>query len=135
MNDPNATSDHARLVVLINGEAQLEYDRSRALPELQSRYLDRMDEQMDTGVQLGSVWIEKPDRMQRARFVAMHLVQAIQKNDEASIAASCSWLASRLPELKQVKARLVGAGFSLELVFDKPYIAEATVSFFPPSNH
>lgn len=132
MNDSNVTGDHPLLLVLINGEAQLEYDRSKALPELQLRYLDRMDEQMDGGVQLGSVWIEKPDRMQCATFVAVHLIEAIQQNDEASIAASCSWLASRLPDLKQVKARLVGAGFSLELVFDKPYIAEATVSFFQP---
>jgi hypothetical protein len=132
MNESNATSGRPDLVVLINGEAQLEYDRSKVLPELQLRYLDRMDEKMDAGVQLGSVWIEKPDRMQRAKFVAVRLVEALQQNDEASIAASCSWLATRLPDLQQVRARMVGAGFSLELVFDRPYVPEATVSFFPP---
>jgi hypothetical protein len=119
------------LVVLVNGEAQLEYDRGKALPESQLHYLERMDQQMDAGVRLGSDWIERPDRMQRAEFVAVHLLDALQEGNEALAAASCAYLAERLPDLKQVRAKRLGAGFSIELVFDKPYVAENPISFIP----
>ena len=127
-------SQHPVLVVLVNGEVQLEYDRSKALPESQLRYLDRMDQQMDAGLRLGADWVEHPDTQQRAKFVAMHLVEALQQDNEASIAASCAYLANRLPDLKQVKAKLLGVGVSMELVFDKPYVVENTVSFIPRSD-
>lgn len=131
MNTSSGTNEHPLLVVLVNGEVQLEYDRNKTLPELQLRYLDRMDRQMDTGVRLGADWIDQPDVQQRAKFVAMHLIEALQQDNEASIAASCAYLANRLPDLKQVKAKLLGVGISMELVFDKQYIVENTVSFVP----
>lgn len=129
MSKSGGTGNPAALVVLINGESQLEYDRGKPLPESQLQYLDRMDEQMNAGIRLASEWVEHPDGLQRAKFVAMHLVDALQQGHEAPVAASCAYLASRLPDLKQIKARLLGAGFSVELVFDKPYVAEAPVSF------
>ena len=131
MSVSNGTSKHPVLVVLVNGEVQLEYDRGKALPESQLRYLDRMDRQMDAGVRLGADWVDQPDTQQRAKFVAMHLVEALQQDNEPSIAASCAYLANRLPDLKQVRAKLLGVGVSLELVFDKPYVVENTVSFIP----
>jgi len=119
------------LTILIDNQSELEFDRSRVLPDQQLVYLDRMDAQMDAGLQLGNDQVEQPDTLQRAQFVAVHLIEALQQGNEALVAASCAWLAQRLPDLTQVKALLVEGGFSVELVFDEPYARETVVEFVP----
>jgi len=131
MNELSVNGNAPPLVVMVDGESRLEYDRSKMLSERQRAYLERMDRQMDSGIRLGVDWIETPEPAQRARFVAAQLVDALQRDDEGLIAACCSYLADRLPELKQIKARILAAGFSVELVFDKPYVKEITVDFVP----
>jgi len=131
MNHLSADGKRAPLVVLVNGESRLEYDRSKVLSDRQRVYLDRMDRQMDAGIRVGGDWIEQPQPMQRASFVAGQLVDALQREDEGLIAACCSYLADRLPELKQIKARILSAGFSVELVFDQTYVKEVPVDFVP----
>jgi hypothetical protein len=90
-----------------------------------------MDQQMDAGVQLGGKSIEKPDGLQRAQFVALQVLEGLQQGNEALIAAGCAYLARRLPDLTQVKARLVEGGFSVELVFNEPYVKEVAVELIP----
>jgi len=119
------------LTVLIDNQSQLEFDRNKALPDNQVAYLDRMDAQMDEGIQLSGDRVGQPDLLQRAQFVAVHLIEALQQGNEALVAASCAWLAQRLPDLKQVKTLLVDGGFSVELVFDEPYATETVVEFIP----
>ncbi|MDT8386168.1 MAG: hypothetical protein RQ736_01535 [Thiogranum sp.] len=130
MNNP-ANDRNEFLAILLDGELQLKYDRSTGLPEHQLQYLERMDQQMTEGIRLGVDWVEQPDLMQRAKFVALHLVASLQHGNDALIAASCAYLAERLPELKQVRAKMLGTGFSVELVFDKPYVEEILVDFVP----
>lgn len=119
------------LTVVIDGQPHLEYDRGKALPEAQSIYLDRMDKKMDAGIRLGGQAVERPDRLQRAQFVALHLLEAMQEGDDGLIAASCAYLARRLPDLSQVKASLAGDQVSAELVFGEPYAKEVAVEFSP----
>ncbi len=126
MNEPKHTP---RLVIVVDGEAHLEYDRGKALPEHQLAYLDRMDERMDGGISVDGETVEQPDTLQRAQFVALHLLEAMQAGDDARIAASCAYLAQRLPGLQQVKASLAGGAVSAELVFDEPYVKEVAVDF------
>ncbi len=117
------------MAVLLNGIAQLEYDRDRSLAKDQSQYLDKMDEKMAAGITLGEQAIAHPDINQCAQFVAQNLAHAI-KNDKGSMAvALTSWLACRLPELKQVKIVEAEAGFSIELVFDEEYGSQVAVQF------
>ena len=129
MNATGAESEHPLLAVLVDDELQLKYDRRTALPAHQLQYLERMDRKMDEGIRLGVDWIESPDALQRASFVAMQLVDSLRQGSDAPVAASCAYLAERMPGLKQVKARVLGAGISVELVFDKPYVEETTVDF------
>lgn len=117
------------MAVLFNGIAQLEYDRNKVLPEQQRQYLDKMDEKMDAGITLGDQAIADPDSMQRAQFVAQNLAQAIKDDKESMTAALASWLADRLPELKQVKMEEAEAGISIELVFDEEYSSQVAVQF------
>ena len=61
------------LGILINGIAQLEYDRDRPLPDHQAVYLEKMDEKMKQGIEFGNEIIENPDINQRAQFEAANL--------------------------------------------------------------
>ena len=122
------------LAVVLNGTLQLEYHRDKPLPKAQLQYLDRMDQIMDAGIALADVQIAAPDQLQRAQFVANSLIQALQDDNEALAAASCAYLANRIPELRQVKASTVNDQRSIDLVFDKNYVPEQTIKFVKPGS-
>jgi xanthine dehydrogenase iron-sulfur cluster and FAD-binding subunit A len=127
------------MAVTLNGVAQLEYNRNRALPPQQELYLDKMDQKMDDGIFVGDATIPNPDINQRAQFVAGNLAHAILSDDEAMCSALTAYLASRLPELKQVKitnnktenntADEASDAVSIELVFDEEYQKQVAVKF------
>ena len=123
------------MAVLLNGTAQIEYNREVALPERQRDYLDRMDQDMDAGIQLGNRYIDTPDQIQRAQFIALHLIQSLLVDNEQHIAASSAYLADRLPDLKQVKAVTKPDGaIGIDLVFTEDYKNQIKVEFMPPGN-
>lgn len=117
------------MAVLLNGIAQLEYDRNKSLPDHQAAYLEKMDRLMDAGIDVDGKHVSAPDMGQRARFVAANLVHAIKSDDEAKAAAMCTWLANRLPDLQQVKIDEHEGEMAIDLVFDEPYIKQAAVNF------
>lgn len=127
------------MAVTLNGVAQLEYNRNQDLPAHQQLYLDKMDQKMDEGIQVGDAYIAEPDLNQRAQFVAGNLAHAILSDDEAMCAALTAYLASRLPELQQVKITNLppdsgdgegqASAISIELVFDEAYQKQVAVQF------
>ncbi|WP_200249873.1 hypothetical protein [Lamprobacter modestohalophilus] len=120
------------MAVLLNGVAQIEYDRTKALPDYQGAYLDKMDRKMEAeGIDIDGQRIQMPALAQKAQFVAANLANAIVTNDEAQVAAMTTWLAVRLPELKQVKLREEEGGFAIELDFDQGYIKQHPVQITP----
>jgi hypothetical protein len=119
------------LTVVLNGESRLQYDRGRTLSDNQAEYLDRMDERMDAGIELDGAYVPVPDSRQRARFVAMQLVNALVCEDEPRTAAMTGYLASRLPDLQQIVIRLEEGEAEIDLVFDKPYSESKVVRFVP----
>ena len=121
------------MAVLLNGIAQIEYDRRKALPDHQGAYLDKMDRRMDEGIEADGTVIGNPDRLQRAQFVAGNLAHAIKTGDEELAAAMTTYLAVRLADLKQVKIREEGEGFTIELVFDEAYVRQFPVQFGKPN--
>jgi hypothetical protein len=120
------------MAVLLNGIAQIEYDRDKLLPAHQAAYLDKMDATMDNGILVGAETVRNPDTNQRAQFAAANLVHALKTDDEAMAAAMSSYLAIRLPELKQVRIEETGSEVSVELVFDTAYRRQVAVAFTPP---
>ena len=120
-----------KLVILFNGQAVVEYDRAIRLPGHQRQYLDKMDSDMDEGIDLAGDMIAEPDAVQRAKFVAMHMAQALLDEHDAMIAAGCAYLASRLPELKQVKVVQQDDDLMLDLVFDQTLDNQVAVQFDP----
>ena len=123
------------MAVLLNGTAQIEYNRDILLPDKQRDFLNRMDQDMDVGIQLGNQYIEAPNQIQRAQFIALHLVQSLLADNEQQIAASCAYLADRLSDLKQVKAITKPDGaIGIDLVFTEDYKNQVKVEFMPPLN-
>lgn len=119
--------------VLVNGQPQIDYDRNKPLHEQQQKYLNKMDEGMDKGITLDNEFIEKPDLLQRARFVASYLSEALLEDNEQMIAASTSWLALRLPDMKQIKIIKEAQSISIEMVFNEEQVNQVKVDLQMPS--
>ena len=117
------------MAVFLNGIAQLEYDRDKLLPDHQAAYLNKMDARMDAGILIGNETIKNPDQDQRTRFAAANLAHALNAQDEAMAAAMCSYLAIRLPELKQVMIEDEEGEISIQFIFDEPYRKQVAVEF------
>ncbi len=122
-----------KMVVLVNGIAELEYHRDVPLPARQRDYLQRMDEEMDRGIPLDGETLPNPDLLQRARYVAMSLVESLQQDQEARAAATLAWLAERIPDLQQLRVDTGEDGqVRIELIFDRPLENQIKVQFPMP---
>ena len=115
--------------VLLDGVAQLEYDREKLLPDHKAAYLDKMDEKMSEGISIGEKKIKDPDINQRAQFVVANLLHAIKTDNEQVAGAMCSYLAIRLPELKQVKINEQNGEVSIEFDYENEYTNQVAVQF------
>jgi len=122
------------LVAVVNGDSEIEYDRSKPLAEQQLSYLQKMDEKMDMGIPSGQGNIFAPDQEQKAQFVADQLMMAIKADDEQLISASMAYLATRLPELKQVASKEKDGQQQITLVYDREYSAPQEVKFVKPEH-
>ena len=121
------------MAVLLDNIAQIEFDRGKQLPDYQGAYLEKMDRRMDEdGIDLDGEHVTAPTQAQKAQFVAANLAHAIVSDNESQAAAFTTYLAVRLPELKQVKIRREGEdGFAIELDFEQDYIKQQPVQFMP----
>lgn len=119
------------MAVVLNGQPVIEYDRSIRLPGHQRAFLDKMDLDMEAGINMNGETMDNPDLSVRAQYIAMHLVQAIQDDNEAMISAMCAYLANRLPDLKKVVAEEQGQNVSIDLVFNEEDNNKVAVQFDP----
>lgn len=92
------------VIIFVNEQAVYEYDRAVVLNDSQLGFLDKMDVDMGRGIKIRGELVSAPDNQQRAIFVAMNLIKALQQENEAAISVSCAYLASRLPGLLEVRA-------------------------------
>ena len=120
------------LVAVINGEAKIEYDRSKELPQNQMEYLNKMDQKMNEGIPHGAGHLFAPDTQQKAQFVADQLVMAIKSDNEQLTAATMAYLATRLPDLQQVSAEDEDDAVAIKLIYDQPYAKAEPVKFVRP---
>ena len=106
----------SNLSIFVNEELAYEYDRSTALDDNQAAFLDKMDGDMERGVKIHGETISNPDARQKATFVAMNLLRALQQDDQVRINVYCAYLNSRLPHLVEVHARDGDKRIDIELV-------------------
>jgi|AACY02.2.fsa_nt_gi hypothetical protein len=120
------------MAVLLDDIAQIEFDRGKQLPDYQGAYLEKMDKRMDVeGIALDGTHVPAPTAAQKAQFIAANLAHAIVCDNESQAAAFTTYLAVRLPALKQVKIRREDEGFAIELDFEEDYIKQQPVQFMP----
>lgn len=117
------------LAVVVNDQLILQYDRDRPLPGHQQSYLEKLDRKFDDGIELQGEFLPEPDLQQRARYMSLSLMEGIIYQEDALASASLAWLATRLPDLKQVVAVVDEAGTKFELVFDREYQPHQVVKF------
>ena len=120
-----------KLIIALNGQDVIEYDRNVRLPGHQRQFLDKIDMDMDKGLELHGELIPTPDLAMRAQYIAMHLVQAVLKDNEAMISAMCAYLATRIPDLIKVKAEEQGDNISIDLIFNEEDNNKVAVQFDP----
>lgn len=125
------------LHAIVNGTPVLEFDRGKPIPGHQRQYIDNMDAKMDAeGLMVGDKHVATPNAIQKAQFVANSMVNALFQENYSLAMAMCTFLAKKIPDLKQIKAEGdIDSDMSIELVFDRDYETakkEQPVQFFKP---
>jgi hypothetical protein len=115
--------------VLFNGNPELEYDRRKPLSERQYQFLEKMDQELNAQIVMGGEVIQNPGIEQKAQFVAINLVDALIKSNDGVASAMCSYLATRVPNLKQLKVIENNGQVLIDLVFDENYTRQVAVHF------
>ena len=82
-------------------------------------FLHKMDEDMDQGIRLADEESPQPDSLQRAHYVALHLLHAFQEDNQPMIAATCAYLVQRLPALNTVRVEHDNDQIHLDLIMDR----------------
>jgi len=109
------------LAVVVDGKQILHYDRNNPLPEEQQRSLEKMDKKMDQGISFGTQMFSTPGLQERAQYIANMLITALSEKNDPLAAATCAWLAVRMPDLQQVKSKMKDDHNMIELIFDRSF--------------
>jgi len=64
---------------------------------------DRLDDEMNGGIQLGREWVERPDPTQRCQSAAEKLLQAIETHNEAMARLTAGYIVARMPGITGVR--------------------------------
>ena len=107
------------LTIFVNKQAVAEYDRDTAIEEDKLTFLDKMDSDMNRGIKIQGELIQTPDAEQRAKFIVMNLIKALQQDNQAVIQVSCAYLVNRLPGLVEVQVNEVSSKIDIELVLEQ----------------
>lgn len=106
------------LTIFVNNQPVFEYDRETTLAEDKRTFLENMDSDMSRGIKIQGELISEPDTQQRAKFMVLNMIKAIQQDNQAVIQASCAYLVNRLPDLVEVQVNEEGSKINIELVED-----------------
>ena len=117
------------MAVLLNGVAQLEYDRDKPLTDYQRTYLEKMDAKMDDGIEVGGTLIKNPDENAKAQFVVANLLNAMKSDNAGLTSALCTYIADGMPDLKQLLIDENDGEVSIDFVFDEEYKGQTAVEF------
>jgi len=104
------------LTVFVNNEPVFEYDKNTPLEDNKLAFMDDMERDMGRGIRMQGEMIDAPDNAQRARFVVLNMIKALQRDNQAIVQASCAYLANRMPGLIEVHANDGEGRIDIELV-------------------
>ena len=104
------------LNIFINNESIFEFNREITLDDGKLAFLDKMDSDMEKGIKIHGELITNPDSQQRATFIVMNLIKALQQDNDAAISASCAYLVNRYPAATEIHVNEVDDAVMVELV-------------------
>lgn len=104
------------LSIFINDQVVYEYDKDTLIEKKKVEFLDNMDADMERGITIQGERITSPDAQQRARFVVLNLIKALQQENSAIISVSCAYLANRNSGLLEVHANDHDSGINITFV-------------------
>lgn len=119
------------LIVTFNTEKVLEYHHDRPLSAKQQADLEKLDSKLNAGFSINGQTITRPTDIDKATFMANALTNALNHEDESKAALSCTYLATRFANLKQIRVIDKDEQASIQLIFDKDYVAEVPITFSP----
>ena len=117
------------LIVILNANKVLEYDRNIALSKKQLADLELLDQKLAHELPARPSANEKTDARDKATLVANMLIAALLEDDEPKIALSCAYLATQYHGLKQVKASSALNQIAIQLIFDEEFIEATPMKF------
>lgn len=128
------------LTVFFNDDLVLKFDRNNKISNEQTEYLNNMDRRLDDGIHQDN-GIETPyNPFQKAQLVANSMLNSIIKKDLNQANAMCTYLATRITDLKQINC--VGHddkdGIKIEFIYDREapqQPPEQTIKFFDPKDY
>lgn len=119
------------LVVILNTNKVLEYNRHIPLSTNQLRDLEVLDQKLENSLKLDYPQNHGSSPQDKATYAANMLISALLNEDEPRIALTCAFLATRYSELKQIKASSQADQIAIELIFDQEYRESAPIKFVP----
>ncbi len=122
------------LVVTLNSGKALEYFRDRPLNQKQQDDLAAADKKLNLGIDIAGELITHPTDQDKAVFMANILVNALDNDDDTTIALACAYLATRYKHLKQLKITTHEDRISIELINDQLYAEPIPIKFIPKKN-
>lgn len=104
------------LRIYLNGVEAYSFDKRDGLARMQFAYVQRMDADMDRGIDLNGERVLSPVQAQRNHFVIGRLLDAVAINDSRDIAMLCRYLAQHAPELDAIRVEEDGDEYRVDLV-------------------
>ena len=116
-------------IVSLNSNKVLEYFRDRKLTNKQVQDLERAEKKLIAGRHLAGKFISSPNPQEKAVFMANQLATALDEDNETALGICCAYLATRYPDLKQLKLTNHEGRLSIELINDKEFSDQAPIKF------
>ena len=123
MNAPATPTDFRnKVAVLVDGQLELYWDRTRAMNTAQRAAVARLQARLQAGFTVDGVRYDTPNALQRAQLSASLIPPALQRGDEALAATALALTCTTLPDLKQIQYRTRQAdGWDIAFISDRDY--------------
>lgn len=102
-------------VVNLNNQMIYKYKETR-IPGRLLRHLDRMEKDMQNGINLGGQWVESPSELQKHQYVALVLFDSLQNNNSNLVNITSAYLLDRKKSLSQINITQHEDQFALNLI-------------------
>ena len=96
-----------RLKVVVE-EREMAVEVPRYVIDEGDEFFDRMDADMDGGVQMGKEWVEAPELTQRCQVAAERLVAALDTDNSPTATMMAGYILRRMPGVQEVRVATEG---------------------------